>query len=402
MVYQYVACNEGGEIVKGKLSAANEESATDLLSYAGYRLINLKPFVPFFSLDKISTRFSQIKSADIILFFRQLALLLESGINITIALELLQDQASNHSFKKVLSEVTSDIRSGNQLSVALGKHPGIFSTICCRSMSVGEQTGGIETMLRQIADYMEKEIVARKDIKSALTYPVIALVVTVIMIGVMVVFVLPAFSNLYDSLGAELPAMTRLLLDFSGMFRSNIIYIMLALLIGGGSAFAYMRTAEGKYKWHKLALKLPLVGPVNHLNELARVCRNISQLFHAGLPLTEIMPLVIQGSENKVIANALADVQQGMLKGEGLSRPMSKNAIFLPMMVQMVKVGEETGNLDTSLFAVAQNYEAEVQDKTRALIALIQPVMTLGIAVVVGFIALSLVSAMYSVYGQSF
>jgi len=149
-------------------------------------------------------------------------------------------------------------------------------------------------------------------------------------------------------------------------------------------------------------LRLPQMGRVRLLNELSRCCRSISLLFTAGLPLTEIMPLVIQGANNRVIAQALYGVQTDMLKGEGLARPMAKNPVFLPMMVQMVKVGEETGSLDTSLIAVAQNYESEAQEKTKSLISLIPPVMTIVIAGIVGLIALSMVSAMYSIYGQAF
>ncbi len=402
MVYQYVAYNERGEIVKGKLSASGEEAAADLLSYAGYRLINLKSYTPFLSSDRLALQFFKIKPNDIVLFYRQLALLLDSGVNIVAALELLQSQMSNRVLKKVLDEVIADLRNGSQLSTALGKHPEVFPAIYCRSLSVGEQTGSLETMLRQIADYIEKEVVANKKIKSALMYPVITAVVAIIVIGVLVVFVLPAFSSLYESLGAELPAMTRIVIDMANMLRSNILYIVLGLLFVTGVAVAYIKTPEGKYKWHKMLISLPLMGRVNLLNELSRYCRNIALLFRAGLPLTEIMPLVIQSGSNRVLTQALTDVQQDMLKGEGLSQPMTKNSLFLPMMVQMVKVGEETGNLDTSLNAVAQSYEAEAEDSTRSLINLIQPAMTLVIAIVVGLMALSLVSAMYSMYGQAF
>jgi type IV pilus assembly protein PilC len=171
-------------------------------------------------------------------------------------------------------------------------------------------------------------------------------------------------------------------------------------LIVAGIFVMYIRTPKGKYRWDKLALSLPMVGRVNHLKELARCCRSISLLFRAGLPLTEIMSLVIDGVNNVVMVKALTDVQQDMLKGEGLAQPMDKNELFLPMMVQMVKVGEETGNLDTTLMAVAQSYEAEAQDKTESLIKLIQPTMTLLIGLVIGVIALSMLSAMYSIYGQ--
>lgn len=402
MLYQYVACNDKGEMVNGRISAENEEAVTELLSYAGYRVINIKLYVPFFSADRMFVSFFQIKSAEIILLYRQLALLLESGINIVTALGLLQSQIPSRTLKRVLGEVISDLRAGNQLSTAMGKHPAVFSTICCRSLSIGEQTGGLETMLKQMADYMEKEIAARKSVKGALMYPMIASIVTVIVVGVLLTFVLPAFSDLYGSMGAELPPLTRALIDTSEILRSNALYIILVILAVSGAAFAYVKTPAGSYNRDKLMLNLPLLGRVNHLNELSRCCRSISLLFSAGLPLTEVLPLVIQGCGNRVVAEALNDVQKDMLKGEGLSQPMAKSGVFLPMMVQMVKVGEETGNLDTTLLAVAKSYETEAEDSTASLIGLIQPAMTMIIAGAVGVIALSLVSAMYSVYGQTF
>ena len=402
MAYQYIAYNEGGEIVKGRLPVDSEEAANDLLSYAGYQAINLKPYVPFFNLDKLSATFFRVKPNDTILLYRQLAMLLESGIDIIASLELLQVQATNRALKRVLGEIIADLRSGNQLSSALGKHPKTFSPIYCRLLGVGEQSGDLETVLEQIADYMEKEVTTSKETKNALMYPVITFVVTVVVIGVLVTFVLPSFGSLYSSLGAELPLPAQILIDITNKIQSYWTYSLLGILIIAGLAFTYLKTAGGRYKWDKLVLRLPIVGRVSHLNQLARYCRSISLLFRTGLPLTEIIPLVAQGSSNRAMAEALLGVQQGMVKGEGLSQPMAKNKLFLPMMVQMVRVGEETGNLDITLLAVARSYETEAEDKTLRLIALIQPTMTLAIGLVIGLIALSLTSAMYSMYGQGF
>jgi type IV pilus assembly protein PilC len=266
-------------------------------------------------------------------------------------------------------------------------------------VGVGEQSGGLETVLRQIADYMEKEAAATKEIKNALMYPVITAIVTIVVIGILVIFVLPGFGSLYSALGVDLPLPVKILTTIASKAQSNGLYLLLAVFLIVGSALIYIKTPAGRYKRDKLFLSLPVVGRVNHLGELARCCRSISLLFRAGLPLTEVMSMVIQGSGNRVMAKALIDVQQGMIKGEGLSRPMAKNKLFLPMMVQMVRVGEETGNLDTTLLAVARSYETEVEDRTRSLIALIQPAMTLIIGGVIGLIALSLTSAMYSMYG---
>jgi type IV pilus assembly protein PilC len=249
---------------------------------------------------------------------------------------------------------------------------------------------------------MEKEMSTRKGIKGALMYPAIAGVVTIVVVGILMFFVLPAFANLYGSLGAKLPALTRMLMDLSVILRKYAVHILLGIIIVMGTIIIYIRTADGKYKMDVLMLKLPLLGKVNLLNELSRCCRSISLLFTAGMPLTDIMPLVIQGSNNRVIAQALYAVQADMLKGEGLAKPMAKNPVFLPMMVQMVKVGEETGSLDNTLLAVAQNFESEASEKTKTLIGMIPPIMTIVIAGFVGLIALSMVSAMYSIYGQAF
>jgi len=402
MVYQYVAYNENGNIVKGRLPAANEEAATELLGYAGYQAISLKPYVPFLNLDKLSVSLFRVKPTEIILIYRQLALLLESGIDIISSLELLQEQAANRALKKVLGEVISDLRGGNQLSASLGKHPEVFPPMYCQLLGVGEQSGDLETILKQVADYMEKEIATAKETKSALMMPVITSIVTIVVIGVLVTFVLPGFGSLYGSLGVDLPPMTQMLITTANKIQSNWTYLLLGGLTITGLAYIYIKTPGGRYRRDKLILRLPVVGRVSHLYELVRCCRSMSLLFHAGLPLTEVMPLVIQSSNNRAMAKALSDVRQDMLKGEGLSRPMAKNKLFLPMMVQMVRVGEETGNLDVTLLAVARSYEAEAEDRTRSLIALIQPAMTLIIGGIIGVIALSLTSAMYSIYGQGF
>ena len=370
------------------------------MAYAGYRVISLKPRAQLLSLDKLTAGFFRIKPAEVIVFCRQLALLLEAGINIITALELLRGETSKRALRKILGQVISELRSGNQLSAALAKYPKVFSPIYCRLLSVGERTGNPETMLRQIADYMEKHAATAKRIKSALRYPIIVGVVAVVVVVLLVAFVFPAFKSLYSSLGTELPAISRMVFDFVGKLRSWGMYILLAVLGIVGVFLVYMRTPSGKYKVHELLLKLPLIGRVMHLNQLACCCRNISLLYSAGLPLTEIMPQVINASGNSVMAKALTDVQKDMIQGEGLSKPMEKNPIFLPMMVQMVKVGEETGNLNTALSAAAQSYETEAEDRTGSLISLIQPAMTGVIGLIVAFIAMSLFSAIYSIYGQ--
>lgn len=400
MEYQYVGYTGGNRIVKGKLSAASEEAATDMLTYSGYRVLSLKVTTPFVSGGKLTASFSNINPMEIIMFTRQLALLLESGTDIVTSLELLQAQASNRSLKKIIGGVASDVRGGSPLSQALGKHPRAFSTIYHRLVAVGEKTGNLEVVLRRAADYVEREATTKKSVKNALIYPAIVSIVAVIVVGVLVGFVFPAFTGLYASFDVELPAITRALIAVTDWLRSYGLWLLLGIVAIGAVGYAYTRTPAGKYEWAKLMLTLPRIGHINLLNELSRCCRSIALLFGSGLPLPEIMTLVIHGTKNKAMEKALTEVQQGMIAGEGLSGPMGKNKLFMPLMVQMTAVGEETGNLDKTLNTVAESYEAEADDKTKTMVALITPAMTVIIGGVVGLLVLSLVSAMYSIYGQ--
>lgn len=400
-LYQYVASNSSGEIVKGKLTAGSEEAVSQLLEYAGYRPISIKPFVPFFSPGKLSMR-RPVKPAELVVFYRQLALLLETGMDIVTSLELLKSQSSNRSISRVLAEVIADLRGGSQLSASLSKHPDLFPPICCQSLKVGEHIGSVEVMLKQVADYVEKAAATAKSLKGALTMPIVTAVIAVLVIGILMTVVLPAFGGLYGSLGVKLPALLKMLLAVSAALKDYGLYLGLGGMVAGVGGMAYVRTPQGRLKLDMLLLRLPVLGKVNHLTQLARCCRSLSLLYRAGLPLTDIMPLIIKSCDNQVMIKALTDVQQEMLQGEGLSQPMSRNELFLPMMVRMVRVGEETGNLDATLLAVAQYYEIDAEDRTRSLIGLIQPAMTLVIGGVVGVITLSLISAIYSIYGEAF
>jgi type IV pilus assembly protein PilC len=400
MEFQYIAYTSDRKLVKGKLSATDEESATSLLNYGGYQLVSLKGLTPFMNTGSLLGRFSRIKSREIIMFSRQLALLLESGTDIVTALELLQGQSTNRSLKSIIGVVAADIRGGSSLSTALSKHPRAFPEIYHRTIAAGEQGGNLEVVLRQMADYLERSLLTEKKIKNALTYPVMLAVVAFIVVAILVAFVMPTFIDLYGAFGVDLPKPTQLLLDVSAWLLDYGLFIILGLVAAIIVGYIYIRTPAGRYQWDKMMLSLPVVGRINILSELSRSCRTMALLFKVGLPLPEIMSMVIHGSDNKAMVEALTEVQQELIRGQGLSKPMGKNKLFLPLMVQMVGVGEETGNLDNTLSTVAQSYEVEADDRTSSAVGLIQPAMIIGIAVVIGFIAVSLLSAMYSIYGQ--
>jgi type IV pilus assembly protein PilC len=400
MDFAYTAYTEEKKLVKGKVSATTEEAASELLSYGGFRVISLKAAIPLLNKEKLLARFSRIKPAEIIMFSRQLALLLESGTDIVTALDLLQDQTASQTLKRTIGDVASDIRGGSSLSTALSKHPRAFSQMYYRAISAGEQGGNLEVVLRQMADYIEKGVATGKQIKGALIYPVIIVLVAVGVVGIMVTFVLPAFASLYSQLSVELPLATRMLIGIADWASQYGLYLLLVLLVAVVAGYAYIRTPAGKYRWHKMMLHFPVVGRIVHLSELSRACRTMAMLVRIGLPLPEILAMTIHSSNNKFMVENLTGVQQELIRGEGLSRPMAKRKLFLPLMTQMVKVGEETGNLDNTLTTVADSFEMEASDKTKSAVALIQPVMTLIIGLLVGFVVLAMISAMYSLYGQ--
>ena len=398
MDFAYVAYTEDKKLVRGKLSAHSEEAANELLSYGGYQVVSLKTVVPFFDKEKLLARFIGIKPAEIIMFSRQMALLIESGTDLVTALDLLQEQTDNQTLRKIIGQVASEIRAGSSLSVALSKHPRAFSPMYYRAITAGEQGGNLEVVLRQMADHIEKGVTTEKQIRAALTYPFIVIFVAVIVVIVLVSFVLPAFTSMYKEFGVELPLITRILIGITDWFSQYGIFVILAMVVAAFAVYFYIRTPGGRHWWDGLMLRLPVLGRIAHLSELYRCCRTMSLLITIGLPLPEVMGMSIQNSNNKIMAENLTGVQQDLIRGEGLARPMGKREIFLPLMTQMVRVGEETGNLDSTLNTVADSFEMEASDKTRAAVALIQPVMTIIIGLLVGFVVLAMVSAMYSIY----
>ena len=400
MDFAYTAYTEDKRMVKGKVSATTEEAASELLSYGGYRVVSLKASRSLINKEKLLAQFSQIKPQEVVMFSRQLALLMESGTDIVTSLDLLQSQIDNQTLASIVGEVASDIRGGSPLSKAMSKHPRAFSHMYHQAIAAGEQGGNLEVVLRQMADYVERSVVTQKQIKGALTYPVIVVVVAVVVVLVLVTFVFPTFAGLYSQFGFDLPLPTRILIGITDWSSAYGLYLILGVLIAIAVIYIYIRTPDGRYRWDKMMLRVPVIGRIVHLAELARACRTMSMLIRIGLPLPEILTMTIGASNNKVVVENLTGVHQELIRGEGLSRPMAKRELFLPLMTQMVRVGEETGSLENTLATVADNFEVLSADKTKAAVALIQPILTIFIGLVIGFLVLAMFSAMYSIYGQ--
>ena len=399
MNYQYVAYTKDWKIVKGTLNVVSEVVAEQTLVRQGYQPISVKsqPVMP--SLEQLFPSLFSVKPKEVIMFARQLATLLEASISLVPGLQMLQDQTTNRLFKTVLSNMLDDIRAGNSFSDALAKHEKVFGEVFCKLVSVGEQTGSLEVSLKQAASYLEKDQESKKKIKRALTYPVIVLVVAAVVVAVMVLFVLPSMMDMFTSLGADLPITTKLLVAFMGIVDSYKLYLLIGMVVIVIAVIVSLRQEKARYYLDRFMIKVPVLGPVNLMNEMARFSQTITLLLHAGLPLPDIINMTQRISSNRVIQEALKQVQNDLVQGEGLSAPMGKHSLFPRLLVQMVMVGEESGNLESTMSIIADNYQREADDKISSLISLIEPAMTIGLALVVAFIAISVISPMYSIMG---
>jgi type IV pilus assembly protein PilC len=307
---------------------------------------------------------------------------------------------TNQTLRRIIAEVASDIRGGTSLSKALSKHPQAFSQMYSQAIAAGEQGGNLEVVLRQMADHIEKGSTTHKKVKSALTYPIIVVIVAIVAVVIMVVKVFPTFIDMYAQLGASMPGPLKILMGFTNWINNYGLYVLLGIVIVAAVFYIYSRTPAGKYRWHTAMLGLPVIGRIVQLDELSRICRTMSLLIRVGLPLPEVLAVTNRSIDNKAIEESMTRIQQKLIRGEGLSKPMAKEKFILPLMTQMVGVGEETGNLENTLGTVAESFEAEANDKINAAVGLIQPALTIILGLVVGFLVLAMFSGLYSVYGQ--
>ncbi|MEE9201873.1 MAG: type II secretion system F family protein [Dehalococcoidia bacterium] len=398
--FRYVAIDPQGREVRGTVKAVTDLAAQQMLAERGFRTMSLDVAPSALAPEQLFPTLFQVKPRDIIVFSRQLATLLQSGLTLLPALELLQGQAAgSRQFRRVVARIMNDLRTGYAFSEAVARHPQVFSDIYIRTIGVGERTGRLEEVLRQMADYQEKQGAIVKKLKGALTYPAIIMVVGIVVGIILTQVALPPMVDMFTTLGADLPLPTRILMgvtQFSNTYRLQLGAGALIMLAGG---IWFLRQPVGQRLLDRFKLKAPLVGPPTHMGEMARFCRTVSMLVASGLHLQEILELMPQTSTNSVIRNSLNRVREGLMLGQGLSGPMSVESVFPPLLVQMVVVGEESNSLEFTLGVVAEFYETTAEEKMAALVTFITPAATLLIAAATGFIALSVIMPMYSITG---
>jgi len=400
VTYRYVATTVHGRMVKGTVKAGSEIEAERLIVGQGLNPSHVEVAPSMFSLEEAFPSLFKVKPKDVIVFSRQLATLLRSGISLLPALEILQGQvATSRAFARILGTVTNDIRSGSSFSQAISKHPRAFNEIYCRTITVGEETGSLESVLHQMADFLEKQSAMAQKIGKALTYPALVLGAGVVVVILLITVVMPQLLGMFMSMNVELPLPTRILIGLTNVFTDYTLYLVIAAAVLVVLALWLVKQPTGRRILDRLRLTIPVLGPPALMSELGRFARTLSVMVKAGLKLQEIMEIAPQATDNRVFRNALSHVHERLILGEGLSEPMSRIKLFPPLLVQMVAVGEESNTLDFTMGVVADFYETAAEERTSAMVGMIGPVSTVGIALLVGFIALAVIMPMYTLTG---
>ena len=382
--YAWEGKDKAGKIVRGEMRAAGENVVQATLRRQGILVQKIK--------KQRIRRGGKVTDKDITLFTRQLATMMKAGVPLLQSFEIVSKGASNPALAKLLNEIKTEVETGSALAAAFRKYPLYFDQLFCNLVHAGEQAGILENLLDRLATYKEKILAIKGKIKSALFYPIAIIVVAFIITAVIMIFVIPAFKEVFTNFGADLPAPTLFVIGLSDWFVANW-YILFPVLIAAVVGFleAWKRSVAVQIFMDRLMLRLPLFGDIVRKSTVARWTRTLSTMFAAGVPLVEALDSVGGASGNYVYAQATKQIKQEVATGTSLTAAMQNAGVFPPMAVQMCSIGEETGALDAMLGKVADFYEQEVDDAVEALSSLMEPM----IMVVLGTLIGGMVVAMY-------
>ena len=333
-------------------------------------------------------------------FSRQLAVFIKAGIPILDALEAIGEEADNKAFQLVLRRIIADLRGGATFAQAAAAHPHAFPPFYLGILQSAEMTGRLDDVLLQLSTYIERDLDARGKITSALTYPAVIMAMSVVVVVILVGFVLPRFETFFEGLDAELPLPTRILLGGANVLTTYwyVIAALVAIVVVGISLA--LRTSRGKHVRDRLLLGAPVLGDLMHHVVLERFCRILSSMMSAGVPLPEAMRVTAEASSNRVYQLGLGQAREAMMRGEGLAVPLAATGLFPASARQMFRVGESTGTLDEQLHTAAEYFERELDYKIKRFTSLFEPAILVFVGLVVGFVAIALVSAMYGIFNQ--
>jgi type IV pilus assembly protein PilC len=399
LTYQYSVRDRSGKIVTGKLEADSQAAVASKLKQMGYAPVSISEAKAGLQTEiKIPGLGGKVKLKDLAIMTRQFATMINSGLSMLRALTILAEQTENKELARILGEVRSEVETGNALSGAMAKHPKVFPPLMVNMCRAGEVGGFLDQTLLQIAQNYEAEVKLRGKVKSAMTYPVVVFVMAILMCTGMLIFIVPVFAGMFESLGGELPAPTKLLVMLSGAMKV-IAPLGLVALIAFFVTWPKVKHLDPvRNTLDPLKLKLPVFGSLFQKIALARFTRNLGTMLRAGVPILQSLDIVADTSGNVVVARAVRDIEESVRRGESLTHPLSQHAVFPPMVVQMMAVGEDTGALDAMLQKISEFYDQEVEATTESLTALIEPLMIAVLGGLVGSMIIALYMPIFKVF----
>jgi type IV pilus assembly protein PilC len=392
--YAYKVRDRGGNLISGTLVADNEGLVLQRLREQG--LTPLEVGKQGRSLNIELTK-KKVKLKELSVFSRQFATMVNSGLPILRALSILADQTNNAELAKTLSACRADIEQGSSLSAAMQKHPKVFNDLYVSMVKSGETGGSLDSVLLRLADMIENEVKLRGKIKSAMTYPIAVVALVTLIMSAMLLFVVPQFKSIYSQLGGSLPMPTRVLLAVSDMFKKFWYIVIAGAFLARFLFRRWKATPAGRESVDAFKLRVPVFGSLFHKTALARFAGTLSMLLRSGVPILQALDIVSDTVNNKVISKAVADVQAAVREGESMAKPLSKHKVFPPMVVQMLAVGEETGQVDVMLEKVSTFYNQEVEASVDALTSLIEPLLIAIIGGAVGAAVIALYMPMFNI-----
>ena len=395
--YRYSALDQDGKKVSGTEKASSVSAAHLMLIQRGLDPIDVKEHK---SILKFEITKKTVSRKEVMHFSRQLSVFVEAGIPIMEALELIAQETTDKLLKKVLLDMVVELQAGDTFAAAAGSHPEAFPRYYVAVLESAELTGTLDTVLLELAKYLETDIEARSAVTSALIYPAVVAVMAMVTVIVLATFVLPKFRTFFASLNAKLPLPTRMLLAVSN-FISNWWWAIAALILFVIVAFvALRRSRQGRAWLDSLFLKLPVAGSLLQTAIIERVCRVLASLVTAGVDLPRAMAVTADASNNAVYTTGLNHIREEMMDGAGLATPLAETGLFPAAARQMFRVGEETGTLDKQLSTAAAFYHRELEIKVKHFTSLFEPAIIIIMGLIVGFVAVALVTAMYGIYRQ--
>jgi len=398
--YRYSAMDTSGRTVSGTLEADSLELVRAKLADLSYHILTIRETRARGGFQDWFTGIQRVKLRDLVMFSRQFATMIDAGLSVVKCLDILQKQTRNPKMKEVIGEVKRDVGGGMSLTEALQKHPRIFNPLYVNMIRSAEAGGILDQVLDRLATFLEKEQETRNKIKSAMTYPAVVFCFAVLMLIALLFFVLPKFKGIFETMGLELPITTRILLGSSAYVRTYW-YIALVALVGIVVLVKMVaRTEKGKYAIDAAKLRLPVFGDLILKTSVSRFARTFGTLISSGVPVLRALEIVADTAGNRVISETVARARISIKEGEKISTPLFGSKIFPVMVTQMIAVGEETGRLDQMLVKVSNFYDEEVDATLKSLTSLIEPLMIVGLGLIVGFIAVSVISPIYSLVGS--